>query len=161
MTISSLIFIIFTVAIFLLVLAITLKKPAFCYHLFSKHRRITSAIIIVGLVICVAGTIISNLHRPTSLYENAITSISMMSESGEIIIASDENDYAELLNLANNYQIKKPSDFTTPPEKFWYFLRPDNPNFSKSLDELFPEHHVVSEIIADDYSVYELEKHWT
>lgn len=128
----------------------------------SKHRRLCIIAILSTIAGIINGVVIFNLTHQFGYAEKVIPAIMAMSETDKNIIVSSEQDYKNFSSYtsscASDYSVYLSDSFPDSIERTWFIFSSDSPEKSKDPNDLISGFHVVSEIIADDYSAYELEK---
>lgn len=124
----------------------------------SRRRRFVMIFIVASIAGIVNGVVIFNITHQFGFAVDAVPGIMAMSEQDKIIIVDNEQDYKYFSSFATDYAVYRIENLPDDVERAWYVFGPDNPKKSEDPNSLIPGYHVVSEIIDNRYSAFELEK---
>lgn len=124
----------------------------------SRRRRFVIIFIVATIAGIVNSVVIFNLTHQFGFAVDAVPAIMAMSEQDKTIIVDNEQDYKYFTSFATDYDVYKIENLPDSVERAWFILGPDNPKKSEDPNSLIPGFRVVSEIIDNRYSAFELEK---
>jgi hypothetical protein len=121
-------------------------------------KRFIVIFVIATVAGIINGAIIFNLTHNYGYATDAVPAIMAMSEDDKIIIVDSEQDYKSFSAYAEGYDVYMLNDLPESISRAWLILGSDNPKKSEDPSTLINGFHVISEIVGDSYSAYELEK---
>ena len=124
----------------------------------SRRRRFVIIFIVATIAGIVNSVVIFNLTHQFGFAVDAVPAIMAMSEQDKTIIVDNEQDYKYFTSFATDYDVYKIENLPDSVERAWFVLGPDNTKKSEDPNSLIPGFRVVSEIIDNRYSAFELEK---
>ena len=132
-------------------------------HLLSSRRRRLCVIFVVFTIAGILnGVIIFNLTHQFGYATEVIPAILAMSGDNKNVVVDNEQDYQKFLSYtkeySNSYTIYMMNNLPDDIDRVWFILSSDNPKKSEEPNNLLSGFRVVSEIINDNYSAFELEK---
>ena len=128
----------------------------------SSRRRLCVILAVSVMAGIINGVVIFNLTHQFGYAEKAVSAIMVMSESDKTIVVENEQDYkffsSYINSCAKEYAVYMSDSFPETIERAWFIFNSNSTKKSEDPNNLISGFHVVSEIIGDDYSAYELEK---
>ncbi len=124
----------------------------------SRRGRFIIIFVAATILGIINAVIIFNLTHQFGYATKALPAIIAMSEDDKNIIVDNERDYKYFSSYAKEYNIYMLDNIPESMARAWFVFDSNNPKRSEDSNNLIPGFHVVSEIIADDYSAFELEK---